>query len=1029
MLRRLIEICVRRRVPALAATAGIAIYGVNAYLSLPVEAYPDVSNVQVVVIAQLPGQGPEEIERQVTVPIERVLNGTPGSIRMYSESLFGLSLVKLTFDDDADSFKCRALINERLAEADLPEGTNVKLAPEATPLGEIYQFRVVSDRHSYTETRSELEWTISRILLQVPGVADVVTFGGFLKEVHVEVDPERLLAHQLSLSDVTDALSKSNRNVGGGFLDHGEQQLAIRSVGYIRGPDDIGRVVLKSENGTPLRLGDISRLVLSHAPRFGGVAYNTDGEVAEGFALLRRGENPSVVLDGIHQKVKELNDSILPKGMQIRPFYDRTDLVSETLRTVNHNLIFGALLVIAIVWLFLRSLRASLIVASVIPLALLTAFVGLQLIHLPANLISMGAVDFGILVDGAVVLVENVLHDAHRKQPQRRRELLHMIVHSAVDVSRPTFFAMAIIIAALIPVFTLQRVEGRIFRPLALTYSFALLGALVFALTLVPALCGVVLRPRDGEVNEPTLVVKLRTAHSRLLGWLFARRVVVFSGVAALLLAVGLCASRLGTEFLPELDEGDIVIFVEMPPSIGLARGAEVLTEVRRRLMAFPEVLETLSEQGRPEDGTDDETVNMSETFVHVAPREVWRRGMTKDRLYDEMRASLTQIPGVTYNFSGPIKDNVEDAVSGVRGQVVLKIFGTDLSVMKNTLEQCLGVIGKIRGVTDLELYRDASVPQLQIELDRNALARAGISISSAQDVVQTALSGLVATTYWENERPVPVRVIFPKDERIDEMRISNVLVPAPNGARVPLKDVATIQQVAGRANMTREGNSRFLALKVNVQGRDLGSVVTDGMAAVNREVKVPEGNYLVWGGEYENQKRALARLAVIIPISFLVVFVLLYMALGSLAAALSVLVVAPLAMSGGVFGLSITHIPLSVSAAVGFIALLGQVCLASLLVVSAVEQRRRQGESLLAALIDGVASRFRMVLMTALLAILGLLPAALSNGVGSETQRPFAVVIITGLVTAVAITLLVLPFVYAAIAGRRPVATSDEVD
>jgi heavy metal efflux system protein len=1027
LLRHLIELCVRRRLPALVVTAAIAVYGVNAYLSLPVEAYPDVSNVQVQVIAQLPGQGPEEVERQVTVPVERVLNGTPGAIRMFSQSLFGLSLVTLTFEDDADSFKARAIVNERLAEADLPDGTSVKLAPEATPLGEIYQFEVVSDRHTFMETRSELEWTVSRILLQVPGVADVVTFGGYLKEVHVEIDPSRLLAHSLSLADVSDALSKSNRNVGGGFLKHGDQQLAIRGVGYVRTPQDLQAIVLKSESGTPVTVGDVSRVVLSHTPRLGAVAYNLDGDVAEGFALLRRGENPSLVLDGIHEKVQELNESILPRGMQIRPFYDRTTLVGETLGTVHHNLLFGALLVIAIVWLFLRSIRCSLIVASIIPLALLTAFIGLTWIHLPANLISMGAVDFGILVDGAVVLVENVLHEAHRQKPKRRKDMLQLIVHSAVDVARPTFFAMAIIIAALIPVFTLQRVEGRIFRPLALTYSFALLGALVFALTVIPALCAVVLRPSDGDVREPKLLVWMRDKYAQIVAWLFSRRVLVLAGVVALVLVTGVVAAHLGSEFLPELDEGDIVIFVEMPPSIELERGSEILTEVRRRLLTFPEVLETLSEQGRPEDGTDNESVSESETFVHVAPRDKWRKGMTKDRLYEEMRQSLTEIPGVTYNFSGPIKDNVEEAISGVRGQAVVKIFGIDLDVMKTTLEQCIASLGKVPGVVDLELYRDATVPQLQIVLDRGSLARNGISVNAAQDVVQTALGGTIATTYWENERPVPVRLIFPVAEREDEARIGNILVPTSSGGHVPLSEVARIEKAVGKAAITREANSRFLALKFNVEGRDLGSVVTDAIAAVKRDVKVPEGNYLVWGGEYENQKRALGRLAVIVPLSFLVVFVLLYMALNSVSAAFSVLLVAPLAMSGGVLGLAAAHIPLSVSSAVGFIALLGQVCLASLLVVSAVEQRRRSGEELLPALVAGTASRFRTVLMTALLAILGLMPAALSSGVGSETQRPFAVVIITGLVTAVLVTLFVLPFAYSLIVRRPPATATDD--
>jgi len=1026
MLRQLIELCVRRRLPALVVTAAIAAYGVNAYLALPVEAYPDVSNVQVVVIAQLPGQAPEEIERQVTVPIERALNGTPGTILMRSESLFGLSLVTLTFDDDVDSFKSRAIVNERLAEADLPQGTSVKLAPEATPLGEIYQFVVVSDRHTFMDTRSELEWTVSRILLQVPGVADVVTFGGYLKEAHIEVDPSRLLAHNLSLADVTDALSRSNRNVGGGFLQHGDQQLTIRGVGYVRSPQDLQGIVLKSEGGTPVTVGDVSRVVLSHTPRLGAVGYNLDGEVAEGFALLRRGENPSVVLDGIHEKVRQLNASVLPKGMQIRPFYDRTDLVEKTLGTVHHNLLFGGLLVVAVVWLFLRSIRSSLIVASIIPLALLTAFIGLQLIHLPANLISMGAIDFGILVDGAVVLVENVLHEAHRQKPQHRRELLQLIVRSAVDVARPTFFAMAIIIAALIPVFTLQRVEGRIFRPLALTYSFALLGALVFALTVIPALCAVVLRPRDADVREPKLLVRMRDTYERLVRWLCGRRILVVAGVAGLMLTTGLVASRLGSEFLPELDEGDIVIFVEMPPSIALERGGQILAEVRKRLLAFPEVLGTLSEQGRPEDGTDDEGVNMSETFVHVAPRDTWRRGWTKDRLNEAMRASLTEIPGVSFNFSGPIKDNVEEAVSGVRGQVVLKIFGVDLDVMKKTLEECVAAIGKVPGTVDLGLYRDASVPQLQIVLDRGSLARAGINVNAAQDVVQTALGGSIATTYWEGERPVPVRLIFPVAEREDEARIGNILVPTASGGHVPLREVARIEKAIGKANITREANSRVLALKFNVEGRDLGSVVTESIAAVARDVKVPEGNYLVWGGEFENQKRALARLAVIVPFSFLVVFVLLYMALGSVGSAFSVLLVAPLAMSGGVLGLAATGIPLSVSAAVGFIALLGQVCLASLLVVSAVEQRRRSGEDLLPALAAGAASRFRTVLLTALLAILGLMPAALSTGVGSETQRPFAVVIISGLVTAVAVTLFVLPFAYSLVVRRTPATATD---
>jgi len=1028
VLHALIRFCIRRRVPVLVLTIAVAAYGVRAYLATPVEAYPDVTNLQVNVIAQLPGLAPEEIERQVTVPLERTLNGTPGMLFMRSESLFGLSLIWLTFEDAADPFRARTTVNERMGEADLPPGVNLSLAPEYTPLGEIYQFRVISDRHTLSETRAELQWTITRVLRQVPGVADVVSFGGFLKELHVQVDPSRLIAHGLTLADVTDALARSNRNVGGGFLRTGDQEMTIRGVGYLTDAEDVQSIVLASRNGTPVRIGDVARVVVSHTPTRGSVGFDLDLNVAEGFALLRRGENPSVVLEGVHAKVKELNETILPKGMRIEPFYDRSTLVGETLSTVHHNLLFGALLVVSVVWLFLRSLRCSLIVASVIPLALLTAFIGLQAIGLPANLISMGAIDFGILVDGAVVLVESVLHATAERRPTERKQMLPLVARSALDVAQPTFYAMAIIIAALIPVFTLERVEGRIFRPLALTYSFALVGALVFALTAVPALCAIVLRPRDGGTREPAVLTRARGYYAAFVTWLLGRRIVVLAGMAVMILSTAVVASRLGSEFLPQLDEGDFVIFVEMPPSIALDKGSEILRDVRRRILAFPEVVSTLSEQGRPEDGTDNEGVNMSETFVRLAPKGTWRPGWDKDRLLEAMRASLTELPGVRFNFSQPIKDNVEEAVSGVRGQIVLKIFGTDLDRMKSTLERCVTVLKSVPGIVDLGLYREASVPQLQIVLDRPALARAGITVGAAQDVVETALSGRVVTELWDRERPVPVRVILPMAERDDQSRIGDILVPAVDGARVPLREIARIEPAIGRATINREANSRVLSLKFNVNGRDMGSVIADAQSIVAREVKVPEGHFLQWAGEFENQQRAMTRLAVIVPLSALVVFGLLYTALGSLSSASTLLLITPFAMTGGVFALALAGIPLSVSAAVGFIALLGQACLASLLVVSVVDERRRAGEETIPAIAGGAASRFRVVLMTAMLAILGLMPAAMSSGVGSETQRPFAVVIIGGLVTAVPVTLFALPIVYSFIVRRVPAPASDDV-
>jgi cobalt-zinc-cadmium resistance protein CzcA len=1024
MLKHLIDACVARRVAVVAFTVGVAIYGFTAYEDTPIEAFPDVTNYQVNVITQAPGLAPEEVEKQITQPLERALNGTPGMISMRSESQFGLSLIYQTFDDDVDAFKARTLVTERVQEAksDLPPGADAGLSPEYTPLGEIYQYRLTSDRHSLHELRSEQEWVVATQFRQVPGVADVVGFGGFLPELHVEVDPARLVAYGLTLEDVRTALARSNLNVGGGFLRHGDQEMVVRGVGNLASPADVQHVVLTSKAGTPITVGDVARVVLSNVPRRGDVGLDGITEIVEGFVLLRRGENPSQVLERVHAKVDELNTKILPKGMRIEPFYDRSTLVEHTLGTVHHNLLFGALLILGVVWLFLRTMRGALIVTSVIPIALLIAFIGLRAIHLPANLISMGAIDFGILVDGAVILVENVIHMARERRPRSRRDMLGIVGTAAFDVSRPTLYSMAIIIAALIPVFTLQRVEGRIFRPLALTYTFALIGALVLALTLVPALCAAMLRPRDAAAPDPKSIEVLRARYRGVVRGVLARRWIAYLLAAGLVAGGALATAGLGREFLPELDEGDLVIFVEMPPSVALARGQEILLDVRKRLLAFPEVEATLSEHGRPEDGTDNGGANMSETFVRLRPEGQWRKGVRKDQLIEEMRASLTAIPGVSYNFSQPIKDNVEEAASGVRGKVVLKIFGTDLEKMRSSLTEAKAALANVRGVVDLELYRDSMAPQLQIVLDRAALARAGIAVDDAQDVVETALAGKVATQLWQGDRLVPVRLELPAPERADPAQIGGLMIATADGGRVPLREVAKIGMAQGRATITHEANSRFMALKFNVEGRDVGSAITEAQALIGpgAQVKPPDGHYFVWAGEFENQRRAMARLRVVVPVALLVVLVLLYSALGSARSALAVILTAPFALTGGLFALLIAGIPLSVSAAVGFIALLGQVSLAGLLVVSAIEQRRTEGVALADAVVEGPVARFRALVMAALLAILGLTPMALSHAVGSETQRPFAVVIIGGMVTTLIVALTVLPVLYQRITLRR---------
>jgi len=1021
VLNRLIETCVHRRVAAILAIAIVSAFGVRAYLNTPIEAFPDVTNAQVTVITQMPGYAPEEIERSITVPLERNLNGTPRTIQLRSESLFGLSLITLTFDDDADPFASRMQVAQRIAASasDLPGGVVPELAPEATPLGEVYQFRMVSDRHDLYQQRAELQWTVTRVLKAVPGVAEVVCFGGYLKEVHVRAYPDRLRAHGLSLSELAEALAKTNVNVGGGFLRHGDQELTVRGIGYITSVEDIRRTVLKTREATPVTIGDVAEIVMSNMPRRGAIGYNEQKEAVEGFVLMRRGENPSRVLDGVHKKVAELNDKILPQGMRIEPFYDRTLLVSNTLDTVNKNLLHGFILVVAVAWLFLRSIVGSLIVAAVIPLALLGAFTGLYILKMPANLISMGAIDFGILVDGAVVLVESVMHAIQHERPERRRDVLRLIIRAAEQVARPTLFAMLVIIAALVPVFTLEQVEGRIFRPLALTYSFALLAALVLALTLVPALCALGLG-RGRPVAEPRWIERARWHYGLWLIKTIARRRLALAAAAVFLVLTLGVGTRLGTEFLPELDEGDFVVFVEMPPSIALEAAQTMLVEVRRRILTFPEVAQVLSENGRPEDGTDNENPNMSETFVRLKPRDEWRKGYDKDRLADEVRDLLMEIPGVRYNISQPIRDNVEEAVSGVRGKVVLKVFGIDTKVMRDTLEQARLQIAKVSGVVDLGLYRDATVPQLQIKLDRDAVARAGLTVAAANEFLGTALAGKVTTTFWEGERPVPVRLMVPVSARENDLAIGELAVPRPGGGSVPVREIATVGVLAGAANIYRESNSRYLALKFNIEGRDMGSVVDEAVAIVRDNVKVPEGYYFAWGGEFENQQRAIKRLEIIVPVALAAVLALLYSAVQSGPAAAAILLTAPFALTGGVFALKLGGMPLSVSAVVGFIALLGQVSLLGLLQVSAIENRRSQGAALDLAIVEGAVEKLRAVLMAALLALFGLLPMALSQGIGSETQRPFALVIVGGMVTTLAITLFVLPGVYYMLASER---------
>lgn len=1029
MLRNLIHACVQRRLAVLLLATVFAAFGLRAYLATPIEAFPDVTNAQVQVITQMPGYAAEEIERQVTVPLERTLNGTPGMTLIRSESLFGLSLVTLIFDDDADPLTSRMLVGQRLAQAGLPDGITPTLAPEATPLGKIYRFRVSSERHDLYEQRAEMEWTVTRVLRQVQGVADVVAWGGFLKEIHIEADPARLHAAGLGFGDLEEAIGKANLNVGGGFLRHGDQELTVRGIGYVNSVEDLKAIPLKTTRNAAITLGDVADVTLAAAPRRGSVGWNERKEIVEGLVLMRRGENPSTVLEGIHQQVERLNTSILPQGMKLEVFQDRSTLVDESLGTVHENLLHGFILVVGIVWLFLRSVTGSLAVAIIIPLSLLAAFFGLHALGLPANLISMGAIDFGILVDGAVVLIENVLHAVRHQKPATRKETLGVIIRASVEVVRPAFYAMLIIIAALLPVFTLESVEGRIFRPLALTYTFALVGALVFTLTVVPALCALLFKANARLPDEPAWMERMKAAYGRGLGRIVSHASATIALAVLLLGLSALAATRIGSEFLPELDEGDLMVYVELPASVAMEKSQDILVDLHARLRAFPETDQVLSEHGRPEDGTDNEGVNVIRTFVRLKPAPDWRKGLDKPALIEEMRASLAQIPGVRLNFSQPIKDSVEEAVAGVRGKVVLKIFGDDLAAMRATLQQAKDVLQQVPGVTELDLYRDAASPQLNVEFDRPALARAGIAMEDGARTLEAALAGRIVTRFWEKERPVEVRLSLPKVERDDLEKIGQIAIAAPNGARIPLRELASIGIVDGAAYIVREGNTRLLALKFNVKDRDMGSTVKEAIATVDARVRPPDGHYFSWGGEFENQQRALDRLKLVIPVAILLVLGLLYAAMNSGRSAIAVLAIVPFALTGGILALLVFGIPLSVSAVIGFIALLGQVSLMGVLVLSAIDARRRLGEDLPTALVAGAADRLRPVLMTSCLAFFGLLPMALSTGVGSEIQRPFALVVVGGMVSTLLVALFLLPLFYRILTPTVLTTLEEEAD
>ncbi|MBL8534878.1 MAG: efflux RND transporter permease subunit [Betaproteobacteria bacterium] len=1017
MIRWLIHMALTKPLGIVLALVLFIGSGLVAFKNLPIEAFPDVTDTQVNVITLYPGRAAEEVERQVTVPLEVALAGIPNSVRMFSHTQFGLSFIIITFNDDADPYFARQQVFERLREADLPEGVAPELAPLTTPIGEVYRYTLASDVADSRELRTLQDWVVVRQLKQVPGVADVVSLGGLIKQYEVNPDLSRLRDYGITLQQLFEALGRGNANAGGGYTEQGQQQYLIRGIGLLRSADEIGNIVVAERHGVPVLLSHVAEVNVGNVPRQGIVGLNKDDDVTSGIVLMRKGAIPAQVLEGVKTKVEQLNTSGLPRNVQILPFYDRTWLIQRTLKTVFTNLVEGALLVTAVLLLFLGDLRAAAIVAAVIPLSLLSTFLGLTFVGIPANLLSLGAMDFGIIVDGAVIVVENVFRKLSEESNDRVPRV-QKVLEAVMEVGRPTLFSMLIIIAAHIPIFTLQRHEGRIFAPMAWSVTSALVGSLLLSLTVVPLAC-LWLLGRDLSHKENVVVRSCKAVYEPVLRWALTRRWLIIGSAVGVLAASLAVVPKLGTEFLPELNEGSVWINVPYPPSISFSEAQEMNRRIRESLMTVPQVANIMSKAGRPEDGTDPKLINSAEFLVDLRPESEWGGQATKRQVLDQMEAMLERtFPGVDASFSQPIRDNVLESISQIDGQIVIKVFGDDLSTLRDLANRTLSAVRHVPGVTRAFVDRLGELPQVQIVIDRAAAARYGLNVADIEDVVEIALGGASATQLWEGERRYAVVVRLKNPER-SLARMRQALVSTPSGAHIPLSQVAEFRSIGGSMNISRENGTRVLSIGVFIRDRDMGSVVADMKANVAKALRLPDGYTMAWSGEFENQERAMKRLAIIVPISVLIIFLLLFNAFESFKSALLILVNIPFALIGGIFALFLTGIPLSVSAAIGFIALFGQAVLNGVVLVSHFNQLRRTGMTTNEAVIRGSLLRMRTVLMTGLLAMLGLLPMALSHGIGSETQKPLAVVVIGGLISATLLTLIVLPTLYAIFQDR----------
>jgi heavy metal efflux system protein len=987
--------------------------GLIAFKNLPVEAFPDVTDTQVTIITLYPGRAAEEVERQVTMPLEVALSGIPNAVRLFSHTQFGLSFTVVTFNDKANDYFARQQVTERLRSADLPEGVKPELAALTSAISEIYRYRIKAPSLKSDELRTLQNWVMERQLKTVPGVADVVSFGGFIKTYEIEPDLLKMRDYKISLQQLSDAVGKSNSNAGGGYVENGRQQFLIRGLGVLRSAADLEGVPVLENKGTPIFVRDIAKVTVGGIPRQGVAGQDDDDDIVYGMVLMRKGENASVVLDAVKEKIALITKTQLPPNVTIEPFYDRSWLIQRTLKTVFVNLLEGALLVAVVLYLFLKNMRAAAIVAAIIPLALLGTFLGLSLVGIPANLLSLGAMDFGIIVDGAVIVVEHIFHrltmlpdDANDEKKKKT------VLDATLEVGTPTVFSMLIIIAAHIPIFTLQRHEGRIFAPMAYSVVSALIASLVLSLTLVPLLSYFLLKRGKLSHAEPGVVRVSKGIYAPALKWVLGHRKIVLGAAGIALAGALVVGSQLGSEFLPELNEGSVWLNVSLEPSVSISEAQLQAKRIRAIVRQTPEVESIVSKLGRPEDGTDPKIASQIEALVDLYEEKDWTRGLTKKQVLAEVDANLKAIPGITVTFSQPIRDNVLESISQIDGQIVIKITGDDLGTLRSYGLTILKEIKGVEGVTKATIDRDGQLPQYRIVIDRERAARYGLNIDQVQDVIQTALAGKGVSYIWEGERRFDVVIRLDESAR-SLARIKEITIATPSGAFIPLQEVAKFETTSGAMNIAREAGRRVLSIGIFIKDRDMGSVVKDMQVAVDKSVKLQEGYQISWSGEFENQERAMKRLSWVVPLSILIIFLILFNAFASFKNATLIIANIPFAMIGGIMALALTGIPLSVSAAIGFIALFGQAVLNGVVMLSHFSHLRENGEDVYDAVYKGSLDRLRTVLMTALLASLGLFPMAISTAIGAETQRPLAIVIIGGLVTATLLTLLVLPTLY----------------